>query len=458
MSLLALRPCHPAREQRPLSRSRTAVFAGLAVFCSALDALPSLGIPGRTGWHLGALFAVLFILGSQGAIRKLLSQGEGRPTLFAGLLITVSYASSILVAAQPGRSAWQLMKVGLVLSFALALAAQLRAGARPELARSLGTAAVALVAVTGLVGLFGLLPTPLSTVVFEQASPHASHSWPRLRGLCSTPGGLGVLMISSAGLASFAKPRRVALLTPWLALLLALMTLAFSGIAAGIAGLHYLLRARPRLAWSISLTLALLGAAILYVQPLSVTVAGHRYEITTLSPAWHRDGLGQRYHPVSRVAVGPLEIEQLPRSYQRLHQRAVNCFLEHPLLGVGGRNFRQSCSVMLLNTRGRWYEHSRSHSEYFGLLAQQGLVGLLAFLFFVATLRKRARVFTIQPHHGAVLLASLYAGLAGELFFQLPFAAWLTLSLADSPTGERTAEPESESERANPGVPGSLNN
>jgi len=87
-----------------------------------------------------------------------------------------------------------------------------------------------------------------------------------------------------------------------------------------------------------------------------------------------------------RSEVSDAERSRLASTFSRwrLIQRAWTCFLEHPIIGVGLRNFNS------YNGRkyGLWHP---PHNSYLQALAEMGLIGFLAFMYFIIVIFKNLR-------------------------------------------------------------------
>jgi O-antigen ligase len=109
---------------------------------------------------------------------------------------------------------------------------------------------------------------------------------------------------------------------------------------------------------------------------------------------------------------------------------AVSMFLDYPFFGVGIRKYRDFMFIYEPepNSIGRNLNHA--HNTYFQILAEQGILGLLAFLyifwtFFRNVLKKRYKI--IQSKDSGIILgivgmifACLFSGVSSVLFILLP--------------------------------------
>ena len=133
--------------------------------------------------------------------------------------------------------------------------------------------------------------------------------------------------------------------------------------------------------------------------------------------------------PAAWLDLGPVDVEVVATRYAVLARRAVTCWQERPVTGVGGRNFASACPVWQMAPAGTWDNHSRSHSQYGGLLAETGLLGLLAVLLLVWALVRSTRLAAPLAVAQACLVAYLVAAFGGDTWFLFPFAAWLGAAL-----------------------------
>lgn len=422
----------PARE---LHRPYAAWLVGVAVIASLLDFVPFvITLPGRAGMHWGALAAALCTLvviggGDRkiggGGWKRLGKSASHRRITWALTAVALAYQVSSAGAANAGLALAEAVRVAVVGLFFLAtLLVEDRAALRTVLAR----VAAGIIVGCAFVWLVGVLSSSMRQALFELGQHHNLGALPRFRGLSPNPFSLGALLLVCAAMVGW-LPGRAGQVLRWLALVLVGLTLSFASVVLPVwLVVQFVQRPKPR---RFAVALATLAAlTVLFAYPLTVEFNDQRVEVGQRHPS---DRLERRM-PSAHVRLGPVGVEVLATRYGVLTARAVSCWQARPLLGVGGRNFATSCPVLQMAPSGTWDRHSRSHSQYGGMLAETGIVGVLAALALIWALRKGTRIDTSTSAHRACMTAYLVASFAGDIWFLLPFAAWLGAALTTTRT------------------------
>ena len=391
-----------------------------------------LPLPGRSGFVLGTL-GVLLLCGC-GLVwdREAWRAALRRHRLLAGVagLVVLSRLASAVPAEAPLLAVLQSLRVAVVLGFLLVTIVVTERD--PGLRRVLAWTAAGLIALHGLLYLGGVLSPALGGRVFEGLLHQRAGGLPRFMGLVAGPGACGLLMICCAGLVRDLRHRRLRTLLTVGALLLAGSTFSLPGLAVGVALVWRLVEPRvPRRGLTVGAAAVCL--LVLHVQPLQLEVAGRSVTLGKLPPGWATEGLGPAQMPVEEVRGCGIRLRYVRTAYHALAARSLECFAAHPVLGVGGRNPAVSCPVTTMNTVGEWSAGRLAHSEYTGLLAEHGLIGLVATLLLVLVLVGRYRPVDEDRWRTAALVAVLVSGFAGEVWYQFPVAALLGVSVVPDP-------------------------
>jgi len=417
------------------------------LFLSALGELPFLpGLPGRFGFlTAGAATAIALALAALRRTRACLSR-EVWVLGAACAAVVVSRFVSVIGAADQPAALWQAVRVMTVLVFFLLV--------RAEAARFSGagnivaTAAAALIVVHTAILACGAAWFAASGELgsfrglFDTERHEALGLLPRFAGLPGEPFATGWLMLSCAMCVAWIERRSASLWLTVAALAVCLATLSFASLLVPVV---LVLRFVPNRWGKLSaVALTLLAVTVLYVHPVAFQRGGQRID---LLPAY------QGPPEVSDVVA--LHETQLPfwtlvwqrTVYLQLLPASLDCFAGSPIAGVGGRNHAVSCRAPTVNTLGEWAPGRVAHSEYTGLLAEHGLLGLAAaalLAFLLARLWSPRQSASAGPLAGVwsprqsawtgpLLVAYLLAGLAGEVWFQFPMAA--AIGLATSAAG-----------------------
>jgi O-antigen ligase len=82
-----------------------------------------------------------------------------------------------------------------------------------------------------------------------------------------------------------------------------------------------------------------------------------------------------------------------------------------------------------MNTYGFWSTSRDPHNQYFGWLAELGLLGLAAVLGPVVLMTRRCRLQRRERWQRGVVLAIAFGGMLGPMVLALPCAAFFALQL-----------------------------
>jgi hypothetical protein len=250
---------------------------------------------------------------------------------------------------------------------------------------------------------------------------------PRFRGFANTPAPAGVWALASIGLVeNLVKPRY-----RWLARTLGLieacatLSIALLALPALVAGL---LRP-PGMRWVVVCAMAVSAAAILYFQPLELTIGGRTVVISHLQRNYGSEGFGPEYMPERTLALPGFTVRGHVTAYGRLAARGLTCFAEHPLFGVGPGRFREACRVMAMNTFGEWTDQRDSHNQAGGLSSELGSVGVALLVGAWLVVRRGYRFQSLSPWQRAVWIGLLVCAFGSEDLLTLPVLALLASQL-----------------------------
>ena len=385
-------------------------------------------LPGRSGFLIGGLGTALLLLvavvsNPRGWTSAL---GQHRRLVGAAGLVILSRLASVIGADAPLLALVQALRVAAVLGFLLAVvvAAERDAGVRRSLAFVAG---LLLVLHAGLY-IGGTFSEPLGVGVFETLPHQHTGTLPRFTGICGGPGACGLLMLCCVGLVRGLDDRGFRGVLTGTGLVLGALTLSFPTLAMGAVFCWRFIEPRVlRIAATAGAAAACL--LVLHVHPLELRSPGSVVSLGTLPTEWETDGLGPTYMPVEEISLGDYSLACVRTVYHHLAVRSLGCFVEHPVVGVGGRNHPVSCPVMTLNTVGEWGAGRLAHNEYTGLLAEHGLLGLLATLLLLMAIGRGYRLAEPDRWRAAALVGVLVSGLGGEVWYQFPVAALLAVTI-----------------------------
>jgi hypothetical protein len=150
-------------------------------------------------------------------------------------------------------------------------------------------------------------------------------------------------------------------------------------------------------------------------------------DIQTTNEPWYGQGDVSQWHRPENATLF-LEYDAIERT--DLWKAALSVALENPLLGVGPDNFRLLYGEQL--GLAVWDTKIRSNNMYLELITGSGLVGLIAFVLMMASVRWSLSAFSIA------LGIFLVHGLVDVFLMTTPiyFAFWTLLGLAHSRSPE----------------------
>ena len=396
------------------------------VAISAVD-VQTLGLPlqVRPGFVVAgigiAILGVVVVTRQRAAVARVVRTHRVLALALGGVLASRA-ASALLNGLASGAVAEVARAAAVVVAILLALALTDEGGG---LRHRLGVASAAVLGANAALLAVGAAFPSAAARVFESVAEHQLvGSLPRFRGGCNTAGTCGFQLLLATLLVRGITPptwRRVATL---LGILMVASTFSFATLCLPLVAGAVLLRRRAT-RWGAQALV--LGAALLalWSYPLELRIAG--WTALARSPAadWSRDGLGPRFMPVHRIAIGDTVIAFRATGYFALTKRGVTCMAEHPLAGVGGRGFERECPVMTMGTVGAWTDRRPAHSEYAGQLAEYGLLGVVATLGVVWAMTTRYRYCVDDPWARGLFVTCLAAAFAGAIWYQLPIAAFV---------------------------------
>jgi hypothetical protein len=408
------------------------LLVGLIVLGSVVDVLPGpVFFPGRSGLFFTSVLTGFLL------VRMAVENGGGwwkdlwarhRALVMALGLVIAAQAASAANADPVIPPALSVARTVLLGCFALAVVV-LASGEDAELFRFLAYSATTVISLQIAALAVGLAVPSLRSVFFLADHHQSLGTFPRFLGVSNSPFGCGVVMLICAGLLGGLTRPILRKVLRGAALLLAIGTLSTATFAIPVTvAWRYLQGRRLRLV-ALGMLLAV-ATGPLYVHPLAVSLGPRSYRIGRLHPGYAQENLGPRYMPVRDLKLGPAEFKYHLTAYYYLARGAWSCFTEAPLFGVGARNFAHSCRVITMGMYGNWDVGYRAHNEYLGLLAEQGVAGMLATLALIVVL---VRYYRWSPAHrwaSAVLVGYLVSGCWGDdIFYQPPFCAFLMSSL-----------------------------
>jgi hypothetical protein len=358
------------------------------------------------------------------------------PELYAGAALVMACEGLSAIGARDAGAAWAaFVHRALVLGVFFAV---LVARDRDLMLRVLSRLGLVFLAVQGafwLGGLSRLAMTGVSNWPFVPAELHQHTGWlPRFYGLGVNPFYAAVTALAALGLAALgsrtSQSSAASIVPRWappLALALCAATLSFATLLLPLlAGARLRSRGLQVAFASVVLSGAL---AILYLHPLQLEVGGHALRLGELHPRYGQAGLGPLHMPVQTYELGALELTAHPTAYALLAARALSCFGEAPLLGVGAGNFATRCKGWQMGTYGDWTDSLPAHNQYLGMLAEQGALGCLAWAVLAWLVARRLR---LRRDEGWLIALYLLAGLACPVLYVVPFAALLGGLVASS--------------------------
>lgn len=372
--------------------------------------------------NLGFVGAIAFGLGAAcanwravGAVPARLVPPLGLAAL-AFVLPALAHGLSVRAGLSAGRGCLALAWFALVLGL----------GGKPA-KQALVWAAVALLSVN-LVLAFSTSFVIHNYSPFERVQHEYAAGWPRFRGLANTPAPAGVWALVSVGLIEASPRRRLRWLARALGLLQACASLSIALLA--VPALLTALLPQRRLRWCLVGCAAVLAAAVLYFQPLELSVAGRTLVVSRDLPQYWSGGLGDEFMPHVTLVLPGVSVSGHVTAYGKLAFRGLTCFAEHPFVGVGPGRFREACRVMAMNTFGAWTDQRDSHNQIGALLGELGVVGVALLSAAWAVGRRGYRFDALTSWQRAVWVGLLVCSLGSEDLLTLPVLALLASQLA----------------------------
>lgn len=235
-------------------------------------------------------------------------------------------------------------------------------------------------------------------------------------------------MLACAGLVRPLQHRTTKTLLTLVALALTVATISFATLLVPAVLIWVIIQQRTlRILGILAVTIA--AVTILFVRPLSLQFGDETYQLGQLQPSYAVDGNGDKYMPKQKFTFSNVQLDYHLTAYYYLAQRSLLCFIENPYTGVGGRNHRISCPVKTMNTWGGWTTGRIAHNEYTGLFAEYGAIGVVATFLLLAVLFFKHRFQPEDVWVQGIAIAYLIIGLAGEVWYQFPFAALIGTSI-----------------------------
>jgi hypothetical protein len=344
-------------------------------------------VPARLGFQLALGSLVVLLAGLISRHRRWLSEAlrEQRAVALASAALVGSKAVSILAAASWLPATLQAVRAAAVLIFFLLVLCEPR---RDALAVVFARVAAVIILLYSAAYALGLALGPAATPLFQAETHLYLGGLPRFSGLSDGPAPCGFLMLVSAALVRRLPGGWGSALLALLGLALATASLSFPSLLVPVV-IAWQVLPRLTLRWAATALIVFIAAVVLHFNV--------------------RGGLQ-------------------PTNYGLLAIGALRCFVDHPLVGVGGRNFHLLCPVTVVTTLGYVSTSSGVHNEYVGGLAEHGLIGAAATGLFLLVMARRFRWQAaaeggIHRVLGGTAVAATACGLSGEYWFQFPFAA-----------------------------------
>ncbi|MBN8615185.1 MAG: hypothetical protein J0L92_31605 [Deltaproteobacteria bacterium] len=412
---------------------------------ASLVALRVPGVPFGSGFVLASVLAAVVLVRTikRPALRDALARSQWPR---AAVLVLVAHALPAALGAAPITSWMAIARLSLVLVFASLMHVHAGSPAREGVSRA-ATVFLCASIVAFVLGL--VVPSVHALVVVEGAHQHVGRL-DRFAALTGLPATTGLWALLAMGAARAHGDARVRTASTVAGLFVATVSLSVATLAVPVVVAGGLVsHARARLA--VMLVAAAVAIAALWMHPLALRVGEHTIASSSLHEGWHHEALGARHHPVHETALGPVTITWHATAYALLAERAIDCFFEHPVLGVGPARFAERCPVTTMNTYGEWSAARRAHHQLGAWIAELGLVGVA--LLGLASWLVRPRRASLDALDGwqCGVLGALAIGLfTGELLETIPVLGWLALLSAD---GAITPPEAPRSDRAAPASP-----
>lgn len=400
----------------------------LAMVASSIDVLPTIvSQAGRAGLQWGALFAGVAIALAAGTLaRRPELRSRIRPLVLPVAALVAATALSAIGAEQPRTALMWSARFGLVGGLLLALLAM--GPITPSAKALLRQGAAAIIAVWALVWLAAFASPAVRQIAYELGEHQHIGGLGRFSGLSLSPTSSGELLLAAVAMIQTLPGRRLRIGLTVVGLALAALSLSVVTLAVPLAVILAVVRHRTarRVLATGWVAAALL---VMYVHPVEVVVAGRQIHRGELHPSWQSSGLGPIHTPLKTLAVGDWSFTGHQSHYWQCVRGNLSCWADHPVTGVGGMNFRNTCPVTTMDSYGTWLEGRRPHNQYLALASEHGLLGLIAGLFVVLAFVRRTRLIAATPLATGLLWAYLFCGMQGDVWLQFCTAAWLGSSL-----------------------------
>lgn len=295
----------------------------------------------------------------------------------------------------------------------------------------MGGCGIAIISVHACFFVVGLIFDGARSSFFEIGDHLSLGSIPRFKGIIGGPFACGFTMAASSGLALMSTSR----FRRWVAIagfLLTIASLSFAGILVSVPLIFAAVSSRP-IRIVLSAIVFAVALTILYVHPIAITYSGGEFR-RSLHSNYDQNNNGNRFMPIHTLSDEGIKIQFHFTGYYYLAKRSLSCFAEHPITGVGGRNYYVACSTTTMTSLGQWTPGRIAHNEYTGLVAEHGILGLAAAVFLVGVLLTRYRFASDDAWMKGILIAYLLFGFAGEVWYQFVFAAFAALTITPKGT------------------------
>jgi hypothetical protein len=185
----------------------------------------------------------------------------------------------------------------------------------------------------------------------------------------------------------------------------------------------------PRARWWATVGVAIAALVPLYVHVITIRCGAREFALSSLHPSYEQEGLGRRFMPLHDVQTAGVSTRFHLTAYAALAVRAVTCFAEHPLTGVGPKMFEDRCPVVTMNTYGEWADRRGPHNQIAALVSELGLVGvcLVVAAAWLRACRMTWRPF--DPWSAAALVGIVVCSFAGEALVSLRTVGFFAVHL-----------------------------
>lgn len=263
--------------------------------------------------------------------------------------------------------------------------------------------------------------------VFESGSHQHVGQLDRFRGSLGAPGSLGFHLLAFIALLEALPEPRWRRPLQGLAGLFCLLSFSFASLVLPMVAIIWLLP-KGTLRRVFAGAAAAVALLILLTAPLSLSLGQRHMELGTLHPNYGVDGNGPRLTPVREIRLGPVSLKVHASHYAQVVSGGLSCVQEHPWFGVGGLNFAAGCRVLTMDSYGSWARR-RAHNQMVGIVAEHGVLGLLAFLGLALLLWRHYGPMSATRLEHALFAGYILCTMQGEILLQPIFALWLGQTL-----------------------------